>query len=189
MEETRREMIARLEHEVREIEPDAFVWSDPGPVLLERALGELGFEWNELEDVSQQHAHLGIPIREYPKTDLVYARAKELQNAVERKEEQVVRHHLHSWAVEADVEEGIWEDTAMWLSVWHVPDPVSYYLHEKEWRDFVADVERAMASPGNRFVGGRINTRTPIRGPKTPDGGRKTSALSTWSCGYHLSIR
>jgi hypothetical protein len=41
MEETRSEMIARLEQEVREIEPDAFVWSDPGPVLLERALNEL----------------------------------------------------------------------------------------------------------------------------------------------------
>jgi hypothetical protein len=40
--------------------------------------------------------HLGIPIREYPKTDLVYARAQELRNAIERKEEEVVHHHLHS---------------------------------------------------------------------------------------------
>ena len=155
MEETRSEMIARLEQEVSEIEPDAFVWSDPGPVLLERVLGELGFDWNELEDISQQHV-LGIPIREYPKTDLVYARAQELRNAIERKEEEVVHHHLHSWAVKAEVEQGIWEDNAMWLNVRHVPDTVSYYLHEKEWRDFVADVERAMASPGERFVGGRI---------------------------------
>jgi hypothetical protein len=33
---------------------------------------------------------------------------------------------------------------------------VSYYLHETEWREFVADVERAMASPGEQFVGGRF---------------------------------
>ncbi len=156
MEETRSEMIARVEQEVRRIEPEGFVWSRPGPVLLERALGELGFDWNELEDIPQKLVHLGIPIREYPKTDLLYARAQELQNAVERKEELVVPYHLHSWAVEAEVEEGIWEDNAMWLHVRHVPDSVSYYLHEKEWREFVADVERAMASPGERFVGGRI---------------------------------
>jgi hypothetical protein len=67
-----------------------------------------------------------------------------------------VRHQLHSWAVEAQVEQGIWEDNAVWLYVRHVPDPVSYYLHEREWREFVADVERAMASPGERFVGGRV---------------------------------
>jgi hypothetical protein len=38
-EEVRSEMIARLEQVVREIEPDRFIWSDPGPVSLERALG------------------------------------------------------------------------------------------------------------------------------------------------------
>jgi hypothetical protein len=155
--EVRSEMIARLEQEVREIEPDEFIWSDPGPVLLERARGELGFDWNELEEIPQQHVHLGIPIREYPKTDLVYARAQELQNAVECKEEEVLCHHLHSWAVEAEVEKSIWdEENAIWVNVRHVPDPVSYYLHEKEWREFVADVECAMASPGERLIGGRI---------------------------------
>jgi hypothetical protein len=101
-EELRSEMIARLEQKVWEIEPDEFIWSDPGPVSLEWALGELGFEWSELEDIAKEHAHLGIPIREYPKTDLVYARAQELHAAVERKDEEALRdrlhHHLHSWA-------------------------------------------------------------------------------------------
>jgi len=150
-------MIARLEREVNQFAPEAFVWRDPGPVLLERALGELGFDWNELEDIPQQHVHLGIPIREYPRTDLVYARALELQSAIEREEEEIVCHHLHSWVVEAHVEEGIWEDHAMWLDIRHVPDPVSYYSTKRSGATSSADVERAMASPGERFVGGRIS--------------------------------
>jgi hypothetical protein len=158
--EVRSEMIARLEQEIAELARLDGVWAKPGPVSLERALGELGFDWNELENIAQKHVHLGIPFGEYPKTDVVYARAWELQNAVERREEEAVRdrlyHHLHSWVVEAEIEEGIWEENAMWLNVRHVPDPVSYYLHDKEWREFAADVERAMASPGERFVGGRI---------------------------------
>lgn len=156
--EVRSEMIARLEQEVREIEPDEFIWADPGPVSLEQALEELGFDWNELENIAQDHVHLGIPIREYPKTDLVYLRAQELQNARERKEkeEEVLTHHLHSWVVEARAEKDIWDEKdAIWVGIRHVPDPVCYDLHEKEWREFVADVERAIASPGERFLGGR----------------------------------
>jgi hypothetical protein len=160
-EEVRSEMIARLEQVVREIEPDKFIWSDPGPVSLERALGELGFEWSVLEDIAKEHAHLGIPIREYPKTDLVYARANELHAAVKRKDDEALRerleHHLHSWVVGACVQEGTWSgENELWLDIQHIPDPVSYYLHETEWREFVADVERAMASPGEQFVGGRF---------------------------------
>jgi hypothetical protein len=154
--EIRSDLIARLEQRVREFEPDRFIWAYVGPVLLERALAELGFEWNELEAIAPEHVHLGIPIRKYPKTDLVYARAQELQNASERKEEEVVSHHLHSWAVKTRVEQDIWDEKdSVWIHVRHVPDPVSYYLHEREWRAFAADVQRAMALPGERFLGGR----------------------------------